>query len=236
MPRDLLSRAARLAAASCACFILAAAPARPAQVPAHQVVAIDGFDIDVICESCTQGRPLLGLTGFSDGYRGGDGTPVALDADRATAYDKQGPPRKERRLLERLVLDLVLESPFDIAQTGAFLDTPDKTEGFGGDTERFSTGVGFFAVKYANRLSYLYAPAATDIVFIKYRGRGGLSHVTRFGGEIEASEFFDVSEPPTGEVPLPAALPLLGAGLLSLGVLARRRRAAPPLASPRPPA
>lgn len=182
----------------------------------------------------------LGLTGQQDGDDAVLGSGSYNSGVSDIFYLPNASGDTEADFLADLIdLDNELPLEFDL---GEELITPpgdaDKTD-FAGEEGVFEVSPGFFLVKLGDgggkgggkpegrRVAYFYAGAQNlvdgkkEVEFALNGASGyGLSHVSEFGGLR-----FDppsLEEPPN--VPLPAALPLLGAGLAVLGLIARRRQ------------
>jgi hypothetical protein len=115
---------------------------------------------------------------------------------------------------------LSFESPdFDLVNVGSATAELIVSE-FGNEIGRLSVDVGkggITAVGAEAAGSYFVKLSVIDVLTVDPEN-------TEFGGRFDYTITLNVSGAPV--VPLPASLPLLGAGLLGLGVLARRRRQA----------
>ncbi|MGM0585009.1 MAG: VPLPA-CTERM sorting domain-containing protein [Pseudomonadota bacterium] len=220
-----------LGAAALAIGVFAAAPAEAISTTEVTLARQDGSltDMSVIC-------PLgcLGIVGTQSGH----------DADRGSAeFDFTDPRTATIFGLKNSGDKTQFDFLSDLIDLDNQLDTEDSLEidigdmleeapvqspdiQFGPDQGTFDLSPGFFLVKVGGnnggrRTAYLYSQAQQTVQFaISGSDANGLSHYSEFGGSYEQ---FNIGEPPSG-VPTPAALPLLGAGLAVLGILARRRQ------------
>lgn len=129
------------------------------------------------------------------------------------------------------LVDLIAASPTISVDPLDPIAEPSDNIDFAGSFEEgsFSVGAGFFLLKVGggggpaggSDMAFFYTPFAAEVEYSLNGASGvGASHYAEFGGTTNGSGLVE------GEVPLPAALPLMGAGLAALGLVARRRRRA----------
>lgn len=230
------------ALAAAAAMAIAAAPASAIEVfdPSVPPPPGEALGISVTCpDDCVPYDPfdpdanaLLGLSGQVDG----SGLPVpssgALDPLGASGFVTGNSSLADQF---NLLMTLIVAAPdIDIEDNPTLPDDSDKQE-FGDDADSFSIGPGFFLVKWGGGgadepdTAFFYTPFGGEIFYEALGGTAapggrGLSHATHFGGFACIGDCGGSNV--VGQIPLPGALPLLGAGLAALGLLSGRRRRA----------